>query len=106
MYDLSLPIPLEHDRKMHALNYLNDAVQQYLDRYCGDSDDSDSFEDEEEEFDYDPHVRPKIFYPTPGQRRGPAPSLPAPAAIKGKRGISMTQAIQLALCVFLLFYLW
>lgn len=105
MYDLSLPIPLDHERKIHALNYLNDAVQQYLDRYCGDSNSSDAPEPEDEEPDYDPHIRPKIFYPEHG-RRAAAPSRPDPAKMNPKRGLSMTQAIQLALCFFLIFYLW
>ena len=105
MYELSLPIPLDHERKLKALNFLNDSVQQYLDRYCGDEETEELVDSEEFEPEYDAKIRPKIFYPTPGQRNGP--SAPAhPVVTKGKRGISAIHMVQLALCFFLIFYLW
>ena len=106
MYELSLPIPLDHERKIKALNFLNDSVQQYLDRYCGDENPDEVIDKgQNEEIEYDAKIRPKIFYPTPGHRK--SSGVPAgPVVTKGKRGISAIHMVQLALCFFLIFYLW
>lgn len=79
MLELALPMPLDQQEKVRALNYLHGAVQQYIDDFCGG----------------DPIERP-----------APA-SQPANRPTMRSRGIgvSLPQAIQVFLCFYLCLFI-
>lgn len=79
MLELALPIPLDQQEKVRALNFLHGAVQQYIDDFCGGNPDE---------------------RPAPA---GPAPS--RPASRSRKRGVSLPQAIQVFLCFYLCLFI-
>ena len=79
MLELALPMPLDQQEKVRALNYLHGAVQQYIDDFCGG----------------DPRARPAPADPAPTQ----------PAARTRKRGVSLPQAIQVFLCFYLCLFI-
>ncbi len=77
MLELALPIPLDQQEKVRALNYLHGAVQQYIDDFCGGS---------------------------PAERSPPPRQAAKPPTSRG-RGVSLPQAIQVFLCFYLCLFI-
>ena len=100
--DLSLPIPTDSHMKVEALEFLNSAVEEYIERYGQEGYNADSATTE----DFDSVIRPDIHFPKKGRKRPVdddddfIPDHPV------KKGLSVAQAIQLGLCAFLIFLLW
>ena len=99
MLELSLPIPADSHKKIEALDFLNSAVEQYIEQY-GDEIYGAGASDRE----FDSVIRPDIHFPSKGGR-GSIDDDFIPDRRAG-RGLSVTQAIQLCLCAVLIFFLW
>ena len=79
MLELALPMPLDQQEKVRALNYLHGAVQQYIDDFCSAD---------------------------PAERRAPASQAARqPSSRFRARGVSLPQAIQVFLCFYLCLFI-
>lgn len=79
MLELALPMPMDQQEKVRALNYLHGAVQQYIDDFCGGS--------------------------TLDQRAPIRQPSKQPAQRSRGRGVSLPQAIQVFLCFYLCLFI-
>ena len=92
MLELALPIPLDQQEKVRALNYLHGAVQQYIDDFCSGN----------------PDGRPA---PAGRDAAGPAPPsrrtrrTGSESRARKKSGVSLPQAIQVFLCFYLCLFI-
>lgn len=80
MLELSLPIPLDQQEKVRALNYLHKAVQTYIDDFCSGTGDPER----------------------PARRHPERPRARRRSLVKG---VSMSQAIQVFLCFYLCLFI-
>ena len=79
MLELALPMPLDQQEKVRALNYLHGAVQQYIDEFCGGN---------------------------PPDQRSPISQPPKQPAQRSRgRSVSLPQAIQVFLCFYLCLFI-
>lgn len=99
--DLSLPIPSDSMLKVEALDFLNEAVEEYIQRFGDDR--AVSGGDPEA---FDSVIRPDIHFPDRNQRRRASDEDDDFIPDAKPKRISVTQAIQLGLCAFLIFMLW
>ena len=94
--ELSLPIPSDRERRVEALDFLNRAVEQYIEDY-GD----DVYGDDDES-----SIKPDIHFPGKKTRRANADDDDFIPDRPEGRAITVPQAIQLCLCAVLIFFLW
>ena len=94
--ELSLPIPSDRQRRVEALDFLNRAVEQYIEDYGDDVYGEDELESS---------IRPDIHFPGKKARSAAADDDFIPDRPEG-RGLSVPQAIQLCLCAVVIFFLW
>lgn len=99
--DLSLPIPSDSMLKVEALDFLNNAIEEYIERY---GDDRTAAGADSENFDSE--IKPDIHFPTPGRRSRSVEDDDDFIPDRKPRRLSVTQAIQLGLCAVLIFLLW